>query len=110
MQKITKKISFHNINYKPMKGDEIMPPSVAIIFMLLIVFFLICLECLLRKRVSYIVSDLNEEQEIIESRIREIIFLNPKSEIIVLCSPKTPEVLTVLTKLQNEYPQLQILT
>ena len=86
-----------------------MPTSIAIVFILLIVFFLICLECILRKRVSYIISNLNEEQDIIETRIREIVFLNPKSEIIVLCTPRNPEILTVLTKLQNEYSQLHII-
>lgn len=86
-----------------------MTVSISIIFILLIVFFLICLECILRKRVSYIISNLNEEQDVIESHIREIIFLNPQSEIIVLCTPRNPEILTVLTKLQNEYSQLHII-
>jgi cellulose synthase/poly-beta-1,6-N-acetylglucosamine synthase-like glycosyltransferase len=86
-----------------------MTPTIAIIFILLIVFFLICLECILRKRVSYIISNLNEEQDVIESHIREIIFLNPQSEIIVICTPRDSETLTVLTKLQNEYPQLHII-
>ena len=86
-----------------------MPIYIAVIFILLIIFFLICIECILRKRVSYIISNLNEEQDIIESRIREIIFLNPNSEIIVLCTPRNPNTLTILTKLQEEYAQLHII-
>ncbi len=86
-----------------------MTPLFAIIFLLLIVFILICLECILRKRVSYIVSNLNEDQDFIEARIREIIFQNPKSEIIILCTPKNPDTITVLTKLQEEFSQLHIM-
>ena len=86
-----------------------MKATVAIIFILLIVFFLICLECLLRKRVSYIISYLDDEIENIESKIHEIIFLNPNSEIVVICTPKCNETLTILDKLSNDYTQLHII-
>ena len=84
-------------------------PLYAIVCVLIIIFFLICIECILRKRVSYFIANLNEEDETIESRIREIIFLNPKSEIILLCTPRNPEAITILSKLQEEYSQLHII-
>ena len=84
-------------------------PLYAIVCVLMVIFFLICVECILRKRVSYFIANLNEDDEVIESRIREIIFLNPKSEIILLCTPRNPEEMTILTKLEEEFSQLHIL-
>ena len=86
-----------------------MSPVYAIILVLIVFFLLICLECILRERVSYIVTNLNEDEEAVESRIRETIFKNPTSEIIILCTPKNPETITVLTKLEKEFPQLHII-
>ena len=86
-----------------------MSPILAITIVLLTVFILICLECILRKRVSYIVSTLDEDEMAIEIKIRKIIFENPRSEIIILCTPKNPDTITVLTKLQDDYPQLHII-
>lgn len=86
-----------------------MSPVYAIVTVLIVFFILICLECILRKRVSYIVENLNEDEEIIESRIRETIFKNPSSEIIILCTPKNPDTLTILSKLEKEFPQLHII-
>lgn len=86
-----------------------MSPVFAIIFVLLVVFVLICLECILRKRIAYIVENLNADEEVIESRIREIIFKNPTSEIIILCTPKNPDTITILEKLQEDFPQLYII-
>jgi len=105
-----KKIVLYIIYYKGvLKGVIIITTIVPIIIILIIVFFLTCLECILRKRVSYIVSTINDDSEIIESRIRELIFLNPKSEIVVLCTPWNPETLTILEKLSDEYSQLHII-
>lgn len=86
-----------------------MSPIYAIVFVLFVIFALICLECVLRKKVSYIVKNLNEDETVIEARIREIIFKNPKSEIAILCTSKNPDTVTILTKLQEEYPQLHII-
>ncbi len=83
-----------------------MSPVYAIVFVLFIIFILNCLECVLRKKVSYVIKNLNEDEAFIEARIREIIFKNPKSEIIILCTSKNPDTLTILTKLQEEYTQL----
>lgn len=92
-----------------MKGYDFMEPYLATVFILMIIFFLICIECILRKKVSYIVKEYNENMDLIESHIREIIFLNPKSEIIVVCTPKSPETLTILNNLEKEYSQLHII-
>lgn len=86
-----------------------MSPIYAIVFVLFVVFVLICLECILRKKVSYIVKNLNEDETVIEARIREIIFKNPKSEIVILCTSKNPDTVTILEKLQGEYQQLHII-
>lgn len=107
--KITKKSLFHNIKQNLKKGDDFLSPVFAVVFVLFIFFILICLECILRERVSYIIANLNEDEEVIESRIRETIFKNPKSEIIILCTPKNPDTITILTKLEEEFPQLHIL-
>lgn len=86
-----------------------MSPVYAIVFVLFVFFILICLECILRKRVSYIVANLNEDEDVIESQIRETIFKNPTSEIIILCTPKNPDTITILSKLEEEFPQLHII-
>lgn len=86
-----------------------MPSVYAIIFVLFVIFVLICLECILRKKVSYIVKNLNEDENVIEARIREAIFKNPSSEIIILCTPKNPDTLTILSKLQGDFPQIHII-
>ena len=86
-----------------------MTPIYAIVFLLFVFFILICLECILRERVSYIVTNLNEDEEVIESQIRETIFKNPTSEIIILCTPKNPDTITILSKLEEEFPQLHII-
>ena len=92
-----------------MKGYDILSPIMAIICILLIVFALICLECILRKRISYIVSALNEDENDFETKIRKIILENPKSEIVVLCTAKSPEITTILDKLKEEFSQLHII-
>lgn len=81
----------------------------AVVFVLFIVFFIICVECILRKEISYIVKNLNEDENAIEFKVREIVLKNPKSEIIILCTPKNPDTITVLDKLQEDFPQLHIL-
>lgn len=86
-----------------------MSPIYAIIFVLFVFFVLILLECILRKKISYIVENFNEDESVIESQIREIIFKNPTSEIIILCTPKNPDTLVILDKLQVDYPQLHII-
>lgn len=63
----------------------------------------------MRKKVSYIVKNLNEDEASAEARIREIIFKNPKSEIVIFCTPKNPDTITILSKLQAEYSQLHII-
>ena len=56
-----------------------------------------------------LLKDLKHEIENIESKIHEIIFLNPNSEIVVICTPKCNETLTILDKLSNDYTQLHII-
>ena len=86
-------------------------PLIAIIFVLSVFFILICLECILRKKISYIVKNLNveEEEETIECKIRETVFKNPTAEIIILCTPKNPDTILILEKLEKDFPQLHIL-
>ena len=86
-----------------------MSPIYAIIFVLFVFFVLICVECILRKQISYIVKNINEDEDVIELQIRETIFKNPTSEIIILCTPKNPDTITVLDKLQEDFPQLHII-
>lgn len=86
-----------------------MSPIYALVFVLIVIFVLICLECVLRRKVSYIVKNLNVDEKVIEAHIREIIFKNPSSEIIILCTQKNPDTITVLTKLQEDFSQLHIL-
>lgn len=79
-----------------------------ILAVLIIIFVLLLLECLLRKRVSYIVTNLDVDEEAIEVKIRDIIYMHPNSEIIVFCTPKNPEYVSILNKLQDEFSQLHI--
>ena len=84
-------------------------PALAIICILIIIFILICLECILRKRVSYFYEIFDQDEEAIELKIREIIGTNPDSEIIILCTPKNPDTITILDKLTSDFPQLHII-
>jgi len=84
-------------------------PIYALVFVLFVCFIIICLECILRKKISYIVKNLNENEDAIESQIRETIFKNPTSEIIILCTPKNSDTITILGKLQEDFPQLHII-
>jgi len=88
---------------------SLMSSVLAVICILLIVFLLICLECVLRKRVSYVVSSLNKEEETFEAQIRDIISKNPSSEILIFCTARKPETIIVLEKLKEEFSQLHIL-
>ena len=92
-----------------MKGYDILSTVTAIICILLIVFALICLECILRKRISYIISAINEDEKNFEAKIRKIILENPKSVIVLLCTAKNTETTTILNKLKEEFSQLHII-
>ena len=84
-------------------------PTLAIICILIIVFILICIECILRKRVSYFYEVFDQDEEAIELKIRKIISSNPNSEIIILCTPKKPDTIAILDKLIFDFPQLHII-
>lgn len=86
-----------------------MTPTLAIICFLIVVFILICLECFLRKRVLYFYESIDRDEEYIELKIRDIINKNPASEIIILCTPKHPDTITILDKLSIDFPQLHII-
>lgn len=86
-----------------------MSPVFAIIFVLVIIFVLICLECILRKKISYVVTKAIEDEHSIEIKIRDIITKNPSSEIIVICCLTNQETLLILNKLKDEFSQLHII-
>lgn len=87
-----------------------MTPLLAITCVLSIIFVLILIECILRKKVSYVIENLDSDENVIEMRIREIINANPTAEIIILCTPKSPDAITILNKICYEFPQLHIIS
>ncbi|MBO5060813.1 MAG: hypothetical protein J6C82_07865 [Clostridia bacterium] len=85
------------------------PLAAAIITVLSVIFIITALECLCRKKVSYILTTSGEIADNIEVRLRVLLKKNPRSEIFVADNSHTDEAKIILEKLSADYPQIHII-
>lgn len=83
---------------------------IAVVFVLCVIFVIIALDALLKRRYSSIMTFAGEHDDDIEIRLRTLMRKNPDSEIIVVDKSRSPYTHTVLEKLENDFPQIHIIT
>lgn len=81
---------------------------IALIAVLTVIFLIILLDCLAVRGISYITASCGNDPESVECRLRKILKKNPKSEIIVLDNSHSSEISDILSKMQQDFPEIHI--
>ncbi len=80
----------------------------SVITVLLVVFLIITLDVVMRRRLSYIVTTANDSEDCIEAQLRILIKQNPNSEIIVIDKTQSDETQQILNMLAHDFPEVHI--
>ena len=82
---------------------------ISVIAVLLVIFLIISLECILRRRFSYIYTAVENAEDCIEAQLRILLRENPKSEVIVINKTQNAETDEILKKLSQDFPEIHII-
>lgn len=82
---------------------------ISIILILSVVFIIIMISSLLKSQSSCIYASISEEADNIEGEIREMLWKNPDSEIVVVIYGKSIEAVEILKMLEKDFPRLHII-
>ena len=80
----------------------------AVIFVLLVIFFIILADGLMKKATKRFITRIGNENTPIEAQIRKLLKEYPEREIYIYTIAKDAESLEIIKRLSRDYPRLHI--
>ena len=80
----------------------------AVIFVLLVIFFIILADGLMKKATKRFITRIGNENTPIEAQIRKLLKEYPESEIYIYNITKDEESLEIVKRLSQDFPRLHI--
>ena len=80
----------------------------AVIFVLLVIFFIILADGLMKKATKRFITRIGNENTPIEAQIRKLLKEYPESEIYIYTIAKDAESHEIIKRLSRDYPRLHI--
>ncbi len=82
---------------------------ISLILVLSVVFIILLISSLLKKQNSYIYTKVNYESDDIEIALREILWKNPDSEIVVVTYGRASVADKIIEMLKKDFPRIHII-